>query len=71
VSAIHYSGAICYAAVRSTTHIIGGWAACCSGDRARKIKREGNATRDAKKVTCKTCKKLLKKRVHCRVHPEA
>ena len=67
---IHYSGAICYDTARSTAHISGGYAACCSGDRAIKIRRDGNTTRDVKKVTCWHCRVILEKRVRCKVHPE-
>lgn len=67
---MHYSAGICYDLARSTMHVMGGYAACCSGDRAVKIKREGNTTRDKKKVTCKLCKAILAKQIHCKVHPK-
>lgn len=68
---MHYSGAICYDTARSTVHILGGYAVCCSGERTRKLKRDGQTTADRKKVTCKLCKAILAKRVHCKVHPKA
>ena len=68
---IHYSGACCYDTRGTTVHVGGGYAACCSGDKARRLRRGGRHTEDVKAVTCKHCLAILAKRVHCRVHPEA
>jgi len=68
---MHYSGSICYDTARSTAHISGGYAACCSGDRTIKLRNEGLVTRKTADVTCKRCLSLLKKAVLCRVHPNA
>ena len=32
-----------------------GWAACCYGDKAEKIRADGNNTRDIESVTCRAC----------------
>lgn len=67
---IHYSGAICYDTQGATAHVTGPWAVCCSGDRARKIRKQGRDTTDPGAVTCWTCRTIIDKRVHCAVHPE-
>ncbi len=67
----HYSGAICYDTNGTTVHVSGGSAICCSGERARRVKRKGNATTNESAVACKLCLTLLAKRVHCAVHPES
>jgi hypothetical protein len=68
---IHYSGEVCYDAGGLTVHVTGPWAACCSGDRARRIRRTGRHSSEVGEVTCKLCLAILAKRVHCTVHPEA
>jgi len=68
---MHYSGAICYDTARSTAHVLGGYAACCSGDRTIKLRNKGLVTRDKGAVTCKRCQSLMAKAVHCRSHPES
>jgi len=53
---IHYAGALRYRSGRSMTTDVGaGYAACCSGDAARLVRRLGNHTYDRAAVTCKRC----------------
>lgn len=54
---IHYAGEV----RTPTTHVAAGWAACCSGDRARKIKAEGRNTYEPERVTCKRCLDMIRK----------
>lgn len=59
---IHYKGELYVPmASGSTLHVMGGWAACCSGDRARKIRERGQNTYDESEVTCKRCLALIQK----------
>ena len=55
--AIHYAGNIDWDGGR----VLAGWAACCSGERAVKIRREKQHTYDHTKVTCKSCLKMIEK----------
>ncbi len=55
--ALHYSGEIKHA----NGHVLPGWAACCSGDRADKIRADGSHTRHRGQVTCKACLKMIAK----------
>jgi hypothetical protein len=48
---IHYAGEVW----DDRGLVLAGWAACCSGDRAIKIRDEGRNTRDKKEVTCLRC----------------
>lgn len=68
--ALHYSGAICYDTARSTAHILGGYAACCSGDKTRKLRSDGLVRHNPEDVTCKRCLTILAKRVDCKAHSE-
>lgn len=53
---IHYAGALRYRSGRNaTTHVLAGWAACCSGDAARLVREHGNHTYDRAAVTCERC----------------
>ena len=52
---IHYAGAV----TAGRTHVLPGWAACCSGHRAEKIRAERQNTRDPEKVTCAACLKMM------------
>jgi len=54
---IHYSGAV----RTSRTKILPGWAACCSGLKADKIRADGNNTADPDKVTCASCLRVMAK----------
>ena len=59
---IHYAGEI-------WDHIglqLAGWAACCSGDQAVKIRGDGNHTYDRSLVTCKRC--LYRIKTHDAAH---
>lgn len=57
--AIHYAGEVRYLTGRITTHVLPGWAACCSGDRARRIAEAGCNTYNRTAVTCKRCLSAL------------
>lgn len=65
---IHYSGSICYDGARSTAHVGGGYAACCSGDRAIRVRNEGLGTTEPELVTCRRCLAILPRRVDCVPH---
>jgi hypothetical protein len=53
---IHYAGELNWTDKRgASSHVYAGWAACCSGDRARDVRREGNHTYEPTEVTCKPC----------------
>ena len=54
---IHYAGGVRTARMM----ILGGWAACCSGDKAERIKMAGNNTIDPRDVTCKACLRVMDK----------
>ena len=55
MKAIHYAGKMRVQLKRSFQVILSGWAACCSGEKAEKIRAGGNNTYDRNKVTCKAC----------------
>lgn len=60
MSAVHYSGALTVPRRGSAVLMIAaGWAACCSGPRARRIREEGRGTRDREAVTCRRCLALM------------
>ena len=52
----HYAGEI----FTATSHTLPGWAACCSGDRARKIRADGAHSVVAADVDCKRCLARIK-----------
>lgn len=52
---IHYAGELHFA----TKHILPGWAACVSGDQARRIRAAKRNTYDRSAVTCKRCLSLI------------
>jgi len=54
---IHYSGAV----RTPRTKILPGWAACCSGVKADRIRADGNNTADPAKVTCAACLRVMAK----------
>lgn len=54
---IHYSGEI----IHAMGHVLPGWAACCSGEKALKIARDHNTTGIREHVTCKSCLKMIAK----------
>lgn len=57
MSVLHYAGALeWHKANGALVVILGGWATCCSGDRARKIRETKAHTYDRAAVTCKRCR---------------
>ena len=54
---MHYAGSL----VSHRLTVLGGWAACCSGDRAEKIREEEQNTYDRALVTCKACLKQIQR----------
>lgn len=54
---IHYAGAV----RTPTMKVLPGWAACCSGDKAERIRSTGANTRDPALVTCAACKRMMAK----------
>lgn len=59
---IHYSGGLRTRFGKKGLRIaLPGWAACTSGEKAEKIRRAGNQTRDRDDVTCAACLKLFEK----------
>lgn len=58
---IHYAGSVQYKAKKGLVTIAPGFAACCTGERARKIAVEGMHTYRASNVTCAHCKKLIER----------
>ena len=54
---IHYAGPV----RTRTMKIIPGWAACCSGPQAEKIRKEGNNTINPDEVSCLACRKIMAK----------
>jgi hypothetical protein len=58
---IHYAGALSWRQGKTKTSVLAGWAACCSGDRAEKIRAAGTHTYEASAVTCKRCLTCLDK----------
>lgn len=56
-SVTHYAGEI----IHANGHVLPGWAACCSGEKAMKIRAERRHTLDREKVTCRGCLKMIEK----------
>jgi len=56
-SKIHYAGAVKTPRMR----ILGGWSACCYGDKAERIRAEGRNTYDIGEVTCAACRRMMAK----------
>lgn len=54
---VHYSGPVRTPKLK----ILPGWAACCSGDRAERIRAEGRNTLIIAEVTCKACLRVIAK----------
>ena len=54
---LHYAGEIKHA----RGSVLPGWAACCYGDRAEKIRRERSHTMHREAVTCKACLRMIEK----------
>jgi len=53
---IHYAGALRWTRGGTTTDVGAGFAACCSGDRAWKIRADGAHTVNMDDVTCWHCR---------------
>lgn len=60
MKAIHYAGAVRTMRMR----VLPGWAACCSGEKADRIRAESRHTYDPAKVTCAACKRVMTKAVN-------
>ena len=54
---IHYAGALRY----GRTRILAGWAACCSGPKAERIRATGQHTYVPAEVTRETCRRAMEK----------
>jgi hypothetical protein len=54
---IHYAGGVRTPRMK----ILPGWAACCSGEKAERIRAAGNNTYDPTEVTCTSCKRIMAK----------
>jgi hypothetical protein len=52
---VHYAGGV----VTRTATMLPGWAACCSGERAKKIRIDGTQTYTMSLVTCGACLKQI------------
>jgi hypothetical protein len=60
--ATHYAGHLQWLDSRGAKVTISvGWAACCSADRAEKIRANGNHTYERADVTCKACLRCLER----------
>jgi hypothetical protein len=57
IKKIHYAGAVNTPRMK----ILPGWAACCSGDKADRIRANGNNTMNPKDVTCAACRRIMAK----------
>ncbi len=57
MSKTHYAGGVTV----GNTQWLRGWPCCCSGEKAIKIRVEGNVTFFPDNVTCKACNKTLEK----------
>lgn len=56
----HYAGALKYVTSDGwTREVLPGWAACCSGEKARTIRRNGNHSYIRAIVNCKACIRVL------------
>ncbi len=61
---IHYAGSARWRSgpkQRTVTTVSGGFALCCSGQRARDIAERGDHSHDRTEVTCKLCLAFLVK----------
>jgi len=62
---IHYAGGVRTARMM----ILGGWAACCSGDKAERIRATGKNTLVLDEVTCKACLRVMSRAVDDEMEP--
>ncbi len=61
---IHYAGEmLCRSGKDGVLHLLGGFAACCYGDRAVRIRRERRSTHDRALVTCKACRAVMAREI--------
>ena len=61
---LHYAGELlCRSGKQGSLHILPGWAACCYGPRAEKIRRERRNTRDRALVTCRACLRVMAREI--------
>lgn len=59
---MHFRGALQWTTGRGVkTVIAAGWAACCSGIKADRIRTRGQNTYDKSKVDCKGCLAAMRK----------
>jgi hypothetical protein len=57
---IHFAGYLKYITSDGwSREIFAGWAACCSGPIARRIRADGNHSHNSSEVTCKSCLRVL------------
>lgn len=54
---VHWAGGLRLPKAR----MLAGWACCCSGRSAEKIRAEGNQTKVIEEVTCKKCRENMVK----------
>ena len=69
----HWAGGVVIHNERTgqTSHMGSGYPACCTGDRAVKIAREGRQTWTREEVTCKACLLQLERADFTkRMHPD-
>lgn len=55
VTRIHFAGEV----RTKRMHVLPGWAACCSGEKADRIKRERQHTYKPQEVTCWSCRRVM------------
>jgi len=59
---VHFAGPLEWTDARGAlVTILAGWAACCTGKRAARIRANGEATTEARRVTCPRCLKRMAK----------
>lgn len=56
---IHYAGGLRFEQGRNVVHILPGWAACCFGRQAERIRAERANSYDPGDVTCRVCRKRI------------
>jgi len=58
---IHYAGSVRWTNAKGEkTNILMGWAACCTGERAQKIRDRAQNTYEECCVTCLACLRILR-----------
>ena len=61
---VHYAGGI----RTKRTEMLMGWPCCCSGERAVRIRAEGNQTLVGENVTCAACKRVMARAIGRPMH---